>query len=140
MEELMHSEVTKALYEMFPEDEKNDFYHAYMFLKHPDHFVYYFSQLGGLPAERPNTKLDDDVDAMIQAAVRRISETAATHDTSTYHLKVIKLRGQYFLLLGKFSTTQMALQKKIRLAEELGINGRLVRIHGNKMNTYIFGE
>ena len=55
-------------------------------------------------------------------------------------IKVIKFRGQYMLLLGKFSRTQTALEKKIRLAEELGINGKLVRIHGNKMKTYIFGE
>ncbi|HUU63649.1 MAG TPA: 4Fe-4S binding protein [Dehalococcoidia bacterium] len=97
----MHNEITKALYEMFPEDEKNDFYHAYIFLKYPDHFVYHLSQAGGLPAERPQTKLDDDVDAMIQAAVWRISETAATHDTSTYHLKVVKLRDAIQLVTQK---------------------------------------
>ncbi|MFC1669149.1 tol-pal system YbgF family protein [Spirochaetota bacterium] len=55
-------------------------------------------------------------------------------------VKTVKYRRSYLLLLGKFPNSNIALQKKIRIAEEQGINGKLVRIYGNRIKTYMFGE
>ena len=37
----MHQGLTRALFEMFPQGEKGDFYHACVYLKHLDHFMYH---------------------------------------------------------------------------------------------------
>ncbi len=97
----MHREITRSLYDMFPDQDKNDFYHAYIFLKHADHFVYHLFQASGLPCKKPEGTLDKGIEEMIQAAVRQISEKAQDHDTSTYHLKVLKLKDAIQLITQK---------------------------------------
>jgi hypothetical protein len=37
----MHNTLTQALLEIFPRDEKGDFHHAYLYLKHLEHFMYH---------------------------------------------------------------------------------------------------
>jgi NAD-dependent dihydropyrimidine dehydrogenase PreA subunit len=87
----MHNETTKALYEMFPDEDKNDFYNAYIYLKHIDYFAYYAKEAAGLPSVKPDTPIDAGVEEMLQASVVRIGEKAGDKDTSIYHLKIVKL-------------------------------------------------
>jgi len=88
----MHNSLTQALFELFPRDEKGDFHHAYMYLKHLDHFMYHALQLTGSPTKRPETEIGPDVEEMLEAVIQNIAETAGSRETSTYHAKVVKLK------------------------------------------------
>ncbi|NQT48441.1 MAG: 4Fe-4S binding protein [Chloroflexi bacterium] len=88
----MHRETTRALYEMFPSEDKNDFFPAYLYLRYIDHFMYHVYQgLGLNPKELP-TKLDEGTEEMMKAYVQQISELAPSADTNIYHGKVVKLK------------------------------------------------
>ena len=66
----MKNELTQALYDIFPSEEKGDFYHAYIYLKHLEHFMYHALQAAGNPARRPESEISDEVDEMLEAAIQ----------------------------------------------------------------------
>ena len=88
----MHRSLTQALFELFPQEDKGDFYHAYLYLKHLDHFMYHALQAQGLPARKPEGAVGEDVEEMLEAAIQGVAETAGSRDTSTYHGKVVQLK------------------------------------------------
>ena len=90
----MHHSITKALYEMFPREEKGDFFHAYLYLKHLNHFMYHALKASGSKPKQPESDLGDDVDDLLEAMVQSIAENAASRDTSTYHAKVLQAQGR----------------------------------------------
>ncbi len=94
----MHHSITQALYEMFPREEKGDFFHAYLYLKHLNHFMYHALKASGSNPKQPESDLGDDVDDLLEAMVQGIAETAASRDTSTYHAKVVQLKDALQLL------------------------------------------
>jgi len=97
----MHHSITQALFEMFPREEKGDFFHAYLYLKHLNHFMYHvLKTTGGNPRE-PESDLGSDVDDLMEAMVQSVGETAASRDTSTYHAKVVQLKDALQLLSQK---------------------------------------
>ena len=49
----MHNEVTKALYDVLAEEDKNDFYNAYLHLKHIQHFAYHAKEMGSISIKSP---------------------------------------------------------------------------------------
>ncbi len=55
-------------------------------------------------------------------------------------LRTVKLRDGFALYVGKGTDEESALRMKVRLAEEYGINGRIVRISGDGERSYIYGE
>ncbi len=55
-------------------------------------------------------------------------------------VKVIRLRMGYLIYTGNFADSEKAMQLKIRLAEEYGINGRIVRISGKDNKKYIYED
>ena len=97
----MHHHITKALYDLFPPEEKNDFYHAYLYLKHLDHFMYHALKATGQPSKRPQKAIDPDIDEMLEAAIQHIAETAGSRDTSTYHAKIVKIKDAIQLVTQK---------------------------------------
>lgn len=98
----MHNETTKALYDIFPTDEKGNFYHAYMYLKHLNHFIYHAMQAAGdNPTKMPDTPISDDVKEMLEAVVQDIADGAASRDTSIYHGKIVKLKDAIQLVTQK---------------------------------------
>jgi NAD-dependent dihydropyrimidine dehydrogenase PreA subunit len=88
----MHNSITQALFEMFPQEDKGDFYHAYLYLKHLEHFMAHALQAQGQPVKKPEEEISDDVDEMLEAAIQGVAETAASRDTSTYHGKIVQLK------------------------------------------------
>ena len=54
----MHHSITKALYEMFPREEKGDFFHAYLYLKHLNHFMYHALKASGSKPKEPESDLE----------------------------------------------------------------------------------
>lgn len=55
-------------------------------------------------------------------------------------IKTVRLKSGYSLYVGKSPDEESAMKLKIRLAEEYGINGNLVRISGDGQRSYIYGE
>ncbi len=55
-------------------------------------------------------------------------------------IKTVKLKDGFALYVGKGPDEESALKLKLRLAEEYGINGRIVRISGDGDRSYIYGE
>lgn len=88
----MHHETTKALYDIYPLEDKNDFFAAYLYLKYIDHFMYHVFQSLGLPTGEPPGQLAEGIEDMIKAYVQEVAETAASADTNIYHGKVMKLQ------------------------------------------------
>ncbi len=55
-------------------------------------------------------------------------------------LQTVRLRRGYVLYVGRVPDNESALELRIRLAEEFGINGRIVRIAGEGRRAYIYGD
>ncbi len=100
----MHHSLIKALYDMYPQDEKSDFHHAYVYMRHLDHFVYHALQSSGWPAKKPDNEIDDELKDLLGAVVQGVAETAASVETSTYHAKVVKLKDAIQLVTQKQET------------------------------------
>jgi len=83
---------TKALYDLFPEEDKSDFFSAYIYMKFHDHFIYHALQACSLPSKERAELPDAAIDEMLEASIQRVAETAPTFDTSFYHGKVVKLK------------------------------------------------
>ncbi|MBN2079633.1 MAG: hypothetical protein JW838_11755 [Spirochaetes bacterium] len=56
------------------------------------------------------------------------------------YLQTVRLRRGYVIYAGRAPDNESALGLKIRLAEEFGINGRIVRIAGDGRRSYIYGD
>jgi len=97
----MHHATAQALFEIFPPEEKGDFYHAYLYLKHIEHFMYHALQAQGQPARKPEPAVGEDVEEMLEAAIQAVAEAAAGRDTSTYHGKVVVLKDAIQLVTQK---------------------------------------
>jgi len=101
----MHHSISQALWEMFPREEKGDFFHAYLYLKHLNHFMYHVLKTTGGNPKEPESDLGDDVNDLLEAMVQSVGETAASRDTSTYHAKVVQLKDALQLLSQKQDIT-----------------------------------
>lgn len=97
----MTNDTTKALYEMFPEDEKNSFFNAYLHLKYIDHYAKHIKEVAGLPIKLPEEPVDESIDEMIGVMVQQISTVALDKDTSAYHNKVLQLKDALQLVTQK---------------------------------------
>jgi Pyruvate/2-oxoacid:ferredoxin oxidoreductase delta subunit len=97
----MHDEVTKALWDAYPAEDKNDFFPIYHYLKHIQRLMYYaMLQSGQVPME-PKEKPNEDVDQMIKHHVLRIAENSMSLDTSIYHAKVVNFKDAVKLVTHK---------------------------------------
>jgi len=54
--------------------------------------------------------------------------------------RIVKAKSGYFLYIGKFMDTERAYEGRIRLAEEYGINGNIVRFSEQGNRSYIYGD
>ncbi len=97
----MHNSLTQALWEIFPEDEKGNFFHSYVYMKHLDHFIYHALLASGMPAKKPENEIDPEIDELLEAAIQGVAETAGSVDTSSYHGKVVKLKDAIQLVTQK---------------------------------------
>lgn len=55
-------------------------------------------------------------------------------------VRIVNLGGRYAVYAGRLGDTRSAMTMKIRLAEEMGLNGRIVRIVRDDRKTYIYGD
>ncbi len=92
---------TQELYDMFPPEEKSDFFHAYIYLKYLDHFIHHAFEASGLPSKGPPGELHEDIERLLKMTLQGISEGAADPATNTYHGKVVKLQDAMQLVTQK---------------------------------------
>ena len=97
----MHHSITQALSEIVPPEEKGDFFHAYLYLKHLNHFMYHALKASGSKPMEPERDLGGDIDDLLEAMVQSIGENAGSRDTSVYHSKVVQLKDALQLLSQK---------------------------------------
>ncbi len=89
----MGKELTQRLWEVFPPEDKGDFFDIYMYLKHIDHFIYKGLQNMGLASSKtPATEIDEEISEMLDYILQGVAENAGSRDTSIYHGKVVKLK------------------------------------------------
>ncbi len=88
----MHNESTKALYEFYKLEEKNDFFPAYLYLKYIQHFVSHVVKSLGIPTKDLPYELGDGLDEMMGAYYQQIADASSSADTSIYNAKVVKLQ------------------------------------------------
>lgn len=55
-------------------------------------------------------------------------------------ISIVRLRRSFVIYVGRFKKSESALSVKIRLAEEFGLNGNIVRIRKNYKKLYLYGE
>lgn len=54
-------------------------------------------------------------------------------------IRIVSIKKSIYLYIGKLASTKSAMSLKVRLAEEQGINGHIVRVYGKKVK-YIYEE
>jgi len=87
----MHHNVTRALFDFFPPENKNDFFPSYLYMKHLEHYIYQVFLNSGLPAIEPAEKLPEEIEEMVAAYAQITAEAAPSAETNTYHAKIVKL-------------------------------------------------
>jgi len=88
----MHNETTKAMYDFYKLEDKNDFFPAYLYLKYIQHFIYYVVKSLGIPTKELPYELGEGLEEMMGAYYQQIAEAGDSADTSIYHAKVLKLK------------------------------------------------
>src|SRR4030065_398401 len=76
----MHHELTKALYDVYPLEDKNDFFPAFLYMKYIENFIWHAFQASGLPVKEPRQKVPEEIDAMLKFYVQQIADSSATTD------------------------------------------------------------
>lgn len=97
----MHDEVTKAMWDIYPPEDKNDFFPAYHYLKHIQRLMYYAMLQSGQAPMEPREAPPEDVDQMVKHHVLRIAETSVALETSIYHAKVVNFKDAVKLITHK---------------------------------------
>lgn len=77
------------LFNFYSPEDKQNFFVAYLYLKHMDHFAYSVLQTLGMPTAEPRDHPGPSVDAMLRSYVKQIAMLAPGRDTNIYHGKVL---------------------------------------------------
>jgi len=98
----MENDSTKALWDFYSLEDKDDFTHAYLYLKYIDHFIHHAFLASGLPSKGPPEKLKEEaMDTLLKSLVQNIAEASPDAATSIYHGKVVKLKDAIQLVTQK---------------------------------------
>lgn len=86
----MHDKTLKDLFDFYSTQDKQDFYIAYLYLKHTDRFVRAVLRTLGFPTVGEDEKPGSSVDELLGAYVQQIAQLAPSRDTNIYHGKVMR--------------------------------------------------
>jgi ferredoxin len=117
-------DVTKALYDSYPPDQKGDFFSAYVYLKYIDQFLYHAMNASGLsPKERAELP-EEGIDELLKGVVQRVAENAISAETSFYHGKVVKVNDAVKLVTQKKDVIVPVPEQVIpfKIARDVAIN------------------
>ena len=87
----MKDKTLNSLYEFYAPEDKQDFFIAYLYLKHTDRFVKNTLQFLGMPSAEGAVSPDPSLDDLLKNYVRQIAESAVDPKTNIYHGKVLNL-------------------------------------------------
>jgi ferredoxin len=108
------SDSTQQLWEMYPPEDKNAFFHAYLYMKYIDHFIHHAFEASGLPAkERTEFPKDEAIDELLKMAIQEIGEAAPSYETNIYHGKVVSLKDAIQLVTQKHDLTMITPERVI---------------------------
>lgn len=82
-------ESMKKLYEFYRPEDKQDFYIAYLYMKHTKRFVKNTLEFLNIPANPAAAHPDESLDDLLKNYVRQIAEAAPDPKTNIYHGKVL---------------------------------------------------
>ncbi len=88
----MHHEISKGLFDMFPMEDKTDFYSAYLYMKYADHFLHQGALSMGMAGREPKRKIDEALVEMIKFHIQEISEVGMSRETNVYHGKLVRTK------------------------------------------------
>ena len=86
----MKDKTLADLFDFYPPEDKQDFFIAYLYLKHMDHFAYSVLNTLGFPAAPLKSDPGSSVDEMLRSYVKQIAQLAVSRDTNIYHGKVMQ--------------------------------------------------
>jgi len=114
-------DATKALYDIYPVQDKDDFFKAYLYMKYLHYAVYKGKQKGGLPAKEPPGKPDAATDELLDYVLDVLTDGYGQPDTSPYHGKVIQLEDAVKLVTQKEDITLQLPEKIVpfKMAKDL---------------------
>ncbi|MFO7963859.1 MAG: 4Fe-4S binding protein [Desulfobacterales bacterium] len=84
-------ETTKALFDFYKKESKNDFYNAFLYMKFLHQFEAKVMESMGLPVNPEIEKVDPAVDDMLQANLNIIAQAGGNSETDIYHAKIVQL-------------------------------------------------
>jgi len=108
----MHNDTTKALYEFYELDKKNDFFPAYLYLKYIQHFISHVVKNLGIPTKELPYELGEGLDEMVSAYYQQIADAGNSAETSIYNAKVLKLKDAVKLFTQK-NNLKLAVPEKV---------------------------
>lgn len=85
-------EKTKALFDFYDKQNKNDFYNAFLYMKFLHQFEAKVMESMGLPVNPEIERIDPDLEEMLQANLNIINEAHGSAETDIYHAKIIQLQ------------------------------------------------
>lgn len=91
MDQSAKDKTMQDLFNFYNAENRQDFYIAYMYLKHIREFMGQVGATLGLPTAPTERESQPSVDEMLRAYVLQIGENAISRDTNIYHGKVMKI-------------------------------------------------
>lgn len=90
LETAMLDNTVDEMFDFYSPEDKQNFFIAYLYLKHMDHFAYTVLQTLGIPTVEPKNHPGPSVDAMLRSYVKQIAMLAPSRETNIYHGKVVQ--------------------------------------------------
>ncbi len=85
----MSDQSVRDLYDLYPAQDRNDFYVAYLYLKHMNIFSYNVMKMLGMPVLDPEEDWDPSIRTMLEQYTIQIAQAAPDRATNIYHGKVM---------------------------------------------------
>lgn len=101
----MHQEVSKALYDMYPMEDKTDFFAAYLYMKYAEHFLHQGVLSLGMPVREPKRKIDEALVEMIKFHIQEIADVGMSRDMNIYHGKLVTTKDASQIVTQKVDLT-----------------------------------
>ena len=94
------------------------------------------------PEYEVKNKIEENYYSVAIGPYTRLNDTTGVIKLLKYYddIRKVKTAYGYMIYLGKYSNTENALETRVRLAEEYGINGNIVRFSVHEKKSYIYED
>ena len=84
-------EKTKALFDFYDKENKNDFYNSFLYMKFLHQFEAKVMESMGLSVNPEIERIDPDLEEMLQANLNIVAQAGGNAETDIYHAKIVQL-------------------------------------------------